>query len=135
MPAPTPTNTLFAHGDKGTITVNGTIYYIKTFEWEQKLDKHDVTQSPNNGKRQYQTGLGDCPFSGSALLNLTAAGGSPVTLMQTGSLVTVNYKPDGTVTYFNSALCVIDDVKYSSPTNDQITVTFTGNSGNDYTAS
>lgn len=135
MSAPTPTANLYAHGDKSTLTVGSTVYYLQSFKWGQKFDKHDVTQSPNTGKKQYQLGLGDCPFSGEGLLNLTAAGGTPVTLLQPGTLVTVNWKPDGTTVLFNSALCVIDDVEYSAPTTDQIKVNFTGNSGNDYTAS
>jgi hypothetical protein len=135
MSAPTPTNTLYAHGEKSTVTVGSTVYYLSNFKFAQKFDKHDVTQSPNGGKKQYQDGLGDTPFSGDGLLNLTAAGGTPISMLQPGSLVTIDWKPDGVTSLFHSAQCVIDNVEYSAPTNDQIKVSFSGNGGNDYTAS
>lgn len=135
MSAPTPTNTLYAHGSKGTLTVEATVYYLTSFNYGQKLDKHDVTSSPSNGKKQYQTGLGDCEFDGEGFLNLTATGGTPVTVFQTGSLVHINWKPDGTTTLFDSTLCVVDNVKYKAPVNNQISFTFSGNSGDDYAAS
>lgn len=135
MSAPTPTANLFAHGKLSSLTVGGTVYYLTSFKWGNKADKHDVTQSPNTGRKQYQLGLQDTPFSGEALLNLTAAGGTPVTLLQPGTLVSIVWKPDGTTTLFSSTLAVVDDVEYSAPVNDQIKVTFTGNGGNDATAS
>lgn len=135
MSAPTPTANLFAHGKLSTLSVGATTYYLTSFKYGQDFDKHEVTCSPNGGKKQYQLGLGDCPISGDGFLNLAATGGTPVVFFQPGSLVHVVWKPDGTTTLFESSLCVIDKVEYTASTNDQIKFTFSGNSGNDYTAS
>ena len=121
--------TTYAHGKVSKLTVTGATYYLSSFKFGQKFDKHDVTQSPNLGKKQYQLGLSEIPFSGEGILNLAS---SPFVALQPGSLVHITWAADGTTVNFDSTYCVIEDVEYSAPVNDVIKVSFTGSAGPDY---
>jgi hypothetical protein len=135
MSAPTPTETLFAHGHLSTVTVNSTVCYLTEFDWDYDADEHEVTSSPSNGKKQYQLGNQGVSFNGTGYLNLTAAGGTPIALMETGSYVAIVWKPDGSTTLFQSSLAIISKINYKAPQNNQITFTFSGKAGNDFLGS
>jgi hypothetical protein len=128
MPAPTT----YADGKVSKLTVGSTTYYLTSFKFGQKYDKHDVTMSPNTGKKTYQLGLSEVPFSGDGFLDLTY---SPFTALQNGSLVSIVWCADGTDANFTSEYCVIDDVEWTAPVNNIITVSFTGSAGPDYATS
>ena len=122
----------YAHGNVSKLQVASATYTLTSFKFGQKYDKHDVTQSPNLGKKQYQLGLSEVPFSGDGLLNLA---NSPFVALQPGSLVSITWAADGTTVDFSSQYCVIDDVEYTAPVNDIIKVSFTGSAGPDYVVS
>jgi hypothetical protein len=119
----------FAHGMNSKIIANGVAFCITKFEFERKQDKHDVTTTCNNGKRQYQAGLQGVDFNGEAKLDLSE---TPYTVLPTGSAVSITWSSDGTTVNFSSAKCVIESAKVTSMVSDVITWTFSGSAGSDF---